>query len=312
MLRNSINFGREVNCSYVDHTVLAPRRIGEVHDRLSRASVSVANKAGMLLHTCLRVEVYSYDAEIAQSTHPLREHAIVVSANRAARRRLTEIAAGVRSELLGEQFVLKQVESAAASLPAEHELRSVVADVVSIARCVRREYGFAAESDYPDLVFSLLKQKCSLRQPATLLVVGSGMLAQGIAVRSAAQYDSVIMVTRSPNRLRKRLPKLTEVRVCGAAHARILMAGAVWDAVIATSNLDEAYRTELIGLVLDPACRQAVDLSCVPLLPDVTDRYEHMYGSQFHELIARQNESMAATAKRVREAIIGIYGGGHD
>ncbi|WP_331765116.1 hypothetical protein [Nocardia sp. NBC_01388] len=284
--------------------------ISSVHQQLAAVTDIQNTGGGLLLHTCQRVEVYR------AARPPVKELGLVpaVSARtvvgEAAARRLTEIAAGVRSELLGERFVLGQVEAAGRRLPATHPLKALVAESVSIARWLRVEHGFAAAVDYPGLAFSLLTTDPPTRRTPALLVVGGGALARAVAADAlAAGYRDTVMVTRSPKRLRKRLtPEIrARVSVCTPEHAGKQLAGSPWDAVVATTNLVEPYRLQVAALLDDRGCESAVDLSGLPVHEHTSDRYEHMYGQRFARAIARQNEVISDRAEQVRQAIADLY-----
>lgn len=297
-----------LQCSYVDDTVLEARLIGAVHNRLVQHGSEVCELEAFLLHTCQRIELYSMGSPAPTRGHPLAEHAALVSGGAAVRIRLAEIAAGVRSELLGEWFVLRQVENAGDRLPAGHKLKPVVAEAVRLARRLRRVHDFHAAMDYPELAFSLLGQTRGGGDVA-LLVVGSGMLARAVLAHSAvSRYGAVVAVTRSPQRLRKRLARGAGGSVCNASQAWQVLAGRQWDAVIASTNVVEPYRSQLAELVEHPACRSAMDLSCVPLFSTTTHRFEHMYGPRFRGLLAKQNTALAERAARVQQAIASVYG----
>ncbi|MGY1965541.1 hypothetical protein ACW9HH_14960 [Nocardia gipuzkoensis] len=227
-----------------------------------------------------------------------------ITGESAVRRRLAEIAAGLRSRIVGDGFVLSQVESAGQLLPEGHPCKPVVADSVALARRVRDELGFDAALDYPAAALTVLAERA---EPAgrTLLVVGGGMLGRAVAEQAgSAGYTHALIVTRTPSRLRKRLAGTTHpISLARVDGAREMLGTRRWDAVIATTALDERYRARIKTLIDSPECVGAVDLSGVPLRGRVTDRYQHMYGLHFTALIQRQNRYVARRADLVRRRI---------
>lgn len=294
-------------CAYVDSTVRDVRWVGSAYERLCGTGAASRIRDGFLLRTCERVEVYTaLGSTASRSAHPFSDVAVEVGGAVAVRRRLTEIAAGASSRLLGERFIAGQVERAGRRLPATHPLREFVADAVRLARRVRVDHSFAASADYPDLVGRLLRD-AGRAEPRSLVVVGSGVLARTVMRhRFVLGYRQVLPVTRSVKRLRKRVPG-SHLWVCSPGSVWDRLNGSGWDVVIATTNLVEPYRTRIGELVADRRCRVAVDVSCVPLLatpPD--DRYHNLYGSAFSALVAEQNFVVADKAERVRSAIASV------
>jgi glutamyl-tRNA reductase len=295
-------------CTYVDRTVRDLQWIGSAHERAAEQGLRVRN--GFVLRTCERVEVYSALGEAAsRSAHPLGDLAIGLAAPEAVRRRLSEIAAGVSSRLLGERFIVGQVERAGRSLPQAHPLGHVVAEAVRVARQVRDAHGFAAPADYPDLIEQGLGGATRERS-ASLVVVGSGVLTRAAMThRLARRYERILPVTRSVKRLRKRMSDIgAGLPVCSPVSVWEELDGSGWDVVIATTNLDEPYRAQLGELVADKRCRVAVDVSSVPLHPTpLDDRYHNLYGPLFSAVISEQNSIVEDVAERVRAAIAAAY-----
>lgn len=295
-------------CAYVDSTVRDVQWVGSAYDGLSGSGPTSPVRDGFLLRTCERVEVYTSSGSTAsQSAHPFSDVAVGVGGAAAVRRRLAEIATGASSRLLGERFIAGQVERAGRTMPATHPLRELVAEAVRMARRVRVDHNFAASADYPDLIERLLRD-AGRAKSRSLVVVGSGVLARTVMRhRLALGYRQVLPVTRSVKRLRKRVPG-SQLRICSPGSVWDQLDGSGWDAVIATTNMVEPYRTRIGELIADRRCRVAVDVSCVPLLAAPPDgHYHNLYGSAFSTLIADQNSVIAAKAERVRAAIKSIH-----
>ncbi|MBF6229289.1 hypothetical protein IU470_29890 [Nocardia abscessus] len=258
-----------------------------------------------LLSTGQRVELVSLEPIPARGRDPrMPEIAGRVVGENAVRRRLAEIAAGLSSLIVGEGFVLRQVESASQLLPEGHPCKPVVADSVALARRLRDETGLVAALDYPAAALTALAERA---EPAgrTLLVVGGGMLGQAVAEQAgSAGYTQALIVTRTPSRLRRSLAGTTHpISLSRADGAREMLGTRHWDAVIATTTHDEGYRARIKTLIDAPECVGAVDLSGVPLRAQLTDRYQHMYGPRFTSLVHKQNRYVARRADLVRRRI---------
>jgi len=302
-----------VRCTYIDTSVWEPRAIGQVHERLASASWPM-DAAAMRLHTCQRIEAYR--CNVRGESSPAHDvlgigAEVAIGDPLLASRRLAEIAAGVRSELLGEGFVLRQVERAADLLPTDHPIRPVARDAVAVARWVRARHGLVAPVSYPELALRLLKRHQDGGPERGLLIVGGGMLAQAVADRAEnIGYPQVLLVTRSPKKLRGlRLPANSQP--CTVGQADLALGAGTWDVVIATTNTGGPYRSKIQGLVTDARCRFVVDLSAVPVLrwPYPPDCYVNLYDPRFAFLVADHNASMVEAADRARTDIADVYGG---
>jgi glutamyl-tRNA reductase len=296
-------------CTYVDSTVRDVLWIGSAYERLAGAGQDVRVRDGFVLRTCERVEVYSALGASSRSAHPFGDVAALLEEPVVVRRRLAEIAAGASSRLLGERFIVGQVERAGLVLSMAHPLCEFVAEAVRLARRVRREHGFVALVDYPDLIERLLRG-AGQATPRSLVVVGSGVLARSVMMhRFARRYQRVLPVTRSVKRLRKRLRNAgADLRVCSPEGVWGELDGSGWDVVVATTNLVEPFRSQITDLITDRRCRVVVDVSSGPLLTEPLDgRYHNLYGSMFSTLLAEQNSVMADRAERVKAAIASYY-----
>lgn len=290
----------QMRCAFVDTSIWPAQAIGADHERLARELAS--DITGFVLHTCQRVEVYTLD-QPPVLPGPSGE---VIGRNAVARR-LTEIAAGVRSQVLGERFVLQQVALAGAAA-GETPFTGVVGDAVKLATELRRRHNLDAALDYPAAAIRLLTDR-QPRRPEWLVVVGGGMLARAIAAHGRATHRYVMVVTRSPKRARRRLgPAASSISVCSPAGAYALLGSTRWDMVIATTNLDARYRLQIGALIDDDGCTGAVDLSSAPLRRECTEGYQHMYGPRFASLVDEQNAVVADRVELVRRAIAEIYG----
>lgn len=298
---------------YVDTATAEGRTIGVLHEALSRHPAPVPEGC-FLLHTCQRIEVYGAPPVPGVVDLPVGTNWTSTTSETHARRRLVEIAVGLRSELLGERFIHHQVRTACSRLDATHPLRPVVTDALATADRLRRDHGFTAHADYPELALRVLSGTSPPAVRTRLVIVGSGMLAKAVSTSAVgAGYELPVMVTRSPKRLRRRrLIGDAPVLATTVRGAPEVIGPADWVAVVATTNLSGEHRDRVQALIEDRRCRGAVDLSCVPVLPDAPEdgRYLSMYGARFRGLVTEQNARLAETAARVTAAIAARSGAG--
>lgn len=299
----AVREARVLWCSYFDSSVADLQEIGAHREWLSTGITPSDHE--FVLSTGQRVELVSLEAIPAGGRDPrMPETAGRVTGESAVRQRLAEIAVGLRSRIVGEGFVLRQVDSACQRLPERHPCKPVVEDSVTLARRLREELGFAAALDYPAAALTALAERS---EPAgrTLLVVGGGMLGRAVAEQAGtAGYAQALIVTRTPSKARKKLERTTcPVSLSAVDGARERLGTRGWDAVIATSAVDGGYRARIKTLIDAPDCVGAMDLSGVPLRSQATDRYQHMYGPRFTALVHKQNRYVARRADLVRRRI---------
>lgn len=303
-----------LQCAYIDRTVSDLHAIAELHEQLS-ADPPARDGHSLVLHTCERAEAYSTGPPPHDFVHRARRHLqaspTLLTDRRESLRRLTEIAAGVRSRLLGERFVYEQVRQAVLGQANDHPIRDDGLTALRIARAARTKHGFDAEFDYPELARSLLRTPGPT--PSGLVVVGGGMLAQAMATQQwLLGYEQLAIMTRSPKKFRRRLPeRFVGAAVIAPRHASALTMYS-WDVIVATVNITGTYRATVESLVRDERCRLAVDLSSVPLYDgDAPAHYAGLYGAQVSDLIERHNlrrtKTAAAVRMYVREALDGAH-----
>lgn len=293
-------------CRYLDRTVVDERMIGAFHEELSQAPSDLAPES-LLLHTCERIEMYGPDPQLPSTSSPLLLASRRTDGAERAFARLTEIAAGVRSKLLAERFIFAQVLNARRRLGDGHRLSSFVDEALALALRLRRDHSFSASADYPTLAMRMVAAMAPTGSARGLVIVGSGMMARAVASHPSVPEEwPVLMVTRSPKRVRRRrrgdgrLPE-NAVTITSAATA---LARFDWAAVVATTNLVGSYRERVLDLLTSPRCQAAVDLSCVPVIErTMGETWESMYDERFRNLVTQQNAGCAHVADRIRADI---------
>jgi len=201
--------------------------------------------------------------------------------------------------------VWHQVDAAAAVLPRRSVLVPAAREALDLARRLRAAHRLAAPLDYPQAALLLLEQQ----EPVVdgLIIVGGGMLARSVATLAAHRYREVLMVTRSPRRLRRRLDGGQTPEICRVHDAGSRLGAGAWHVVVATTQLANTYRAAVLDLVADERCRGVVDLCASPLQATGSPRYTHMYHQEFLQLIAKHNATVADRADAVRRDIAEYY-----
>lgn len=296
----SINQG-SLSCAYIDASVLPMSQLAQLYHKLSLETTWHPPESFCLV-TCQRVEVYSMGPPLDLSG--LRDMVHLLDSV-AVRQRLSEVAAGVRSHLLGERFILEQVERSARSLPVDHPITPLVVEAIEVAKQARQTHSFIAVADYPELVSRLLPQDGGLT-----LVVGGGMLAQAVAARLANDMTDLVMVTRSLKKLRRSLAILDlRVNTINYFNLAAVLDGRQYTVVIATDQVTDELQSRLSQLVSTPACKGAVDLCSVPICPpgEQPTGYITMYDPEFAALVAEINEGLRDRVDLVRSDIASYY-----
>jgi glutamyl-tRNA reductase len=284
-------------CSYIDATTHPLSELGHEFQQ----SVSMPDSgslAEVILRTCHRLERYwaPQDGFGFESTSP---HGPVITGHGPVSARLAQIAAGTRSLIIGERFVFQQVEAAFLNLPPDHLLLNAAAEALATAAEARRLFQLHADLDYSGLARMMLDGATS-PTPSAVVVVGGGMLARAIAEELAASR-AVVMVTRSPKRLRRHLAdsgvRAAVSRVSGLEPELV---GRTYDVVLATSGLEGDYRQRIVEISEAGRCRTVIDL-CSAQTMDDRSAYLHLHHPTVLAAIEESNrgaDERAVAARR--------------
>ncbi len=290
-------------CAYIDHESCTMAELGRAHSSWHATGID-ANSA-LVLSTCQRFEIYDAIPHPALPDMPLSSRARIVNDAPLIHQRLAEIAAGVRSQILGERFVWHQVKAAAEGLDRPSPEARAVDEALDLARRLRKFYGLDAPVDYPEVTLRLLDRHADRAE--LLVVVGGGFLARAVAEAGQDRYRRVLMVTRSPKRLRSRLRPAARAEACRIADLELSCRDTPAHVVLATTNITAEYRLELLSAITDPRCLGTIDLCAHPIRTEPERRYICMYDEVFLDLIAGNNDRVTAAAAAVRSGIAAYY-----
>lgn len=295
-------------CSYIDPTTHPLDELGKEYAKQTSISPS-GTSAEAVLRTCHRFERY-WAAHGDFALANVSPHGPVVSGHGPVSARLAQIAAGVRSLIVGERFVYGQVRAAFFYLPADHLLLNAATDALATAVEARRRFQLQARLDYSGLARMLLDGEPS-PTPGTVVVVGGGMLARSIADELTASR-SVVMVTRSPKRLRRRLADSgIQAGVSRASTIETEVAGRRYDLVLATSGLEGDYRERIVDVSESQQCRSVIDL-CATRTMSARPAYLHLHHPNVLAVIEDANRDVYERAVAARSWIDHRLGGSHD
>ncbi|MGN2642345.1 hypothetical protein ACTD5D_40480 [Nocardia takedensis] len=259
----------------------------------------------VVLATRQRIEVYSVGPlPCAESSGP-PARASVLTSTEDSLRRMTAIAAGLQSQIVGDPLVIDQLARAGLRLRDTNPLKPVVAEVVALARRLRADHGLNTVRGYPSLAMDLLDTGTG-PSGRGLVVLGAGALGREVARAGFdAGYERVLLMTRNPHRahktLRRTSPYVGAITVRDPRHPDTI-GPARYDAVVAT-DFDHAYEPTITSLVHSPGCAGVVDLSALPLHRRCGPGYEHTDGPRMTTMIAAHNTRLARRAADCSAAV---------
>ncbi len=149
-------------------------------EALARKLRSPSQPPQLVLNTCQRLEVFGRTRPEAQDNE-----AEDTALRREALLRLTRIAAGLESRILGELEIMGQVREAYKCFSEHHaksdpSLNRLFQDSIALARKARRESGI--DQNLTGLAALAARRVMdSVPEDATVCIVGSGSLAKGVA-----------------------------------------------------------------------------------------------------------------------------------
>lgn len=260
-----------ISCSHEFNSVdrvgrvrLSPERIEAVLDALWSAQI-----CAVVLSTCHRTEVYWWgDAELDAwfardvfGDSDLRYQRFDADL---AVRHLFAVAAGLRSLRFGEPEILGQVRRAWQLARSTHALPSpfdrIFRHAIESARYIRQAFGATTEPSLGTLVQAELAAYAVDMAPrqATLLVVGSGMLARSVltAVREADANGMHVAVTSRTDMRARAVAEEFQTAMLPWAHRDAAMAEA--DAVVFAVQVTQPLVREALHMPASPRARPAL------------------------------------------------------
>jgi len=273
-------------------------------------AVELRARGLLLITTCLRTEVYGECAALTELSRGAlwdREPKLIKNSF-GVTQRLAEIASGIHSQIVGEDYIAQQLDRALEEFDQHSPVYQLARFAIDIGVAAKERYGLRAELSYDRIVRRLLSDLLGTESAATdLYVVGAGMLGRQL-LRSgiAKDFRRFAMVTRNPKTLRRRLR--SEGIECSFVKRPGEVAGGRQNAsavVIATSEVTSDYACKLSDMVQTLQPRVIIDLSSVPvpLSSKVHAKAIDMYGPAFASLVSENNAAVASKIPDVQQAI---------
>lgn len=297
---------KSLHCYHVDHSFYSAKEIGKLYSTLSQKFSRNDLGDSIVLATCQRIEAYT-----TRDTNPLGALQLPfkhISGRRELKHRLTSIACGVESQILGERNVHYQVINAFRDENDANMLKMICAEAIADAEAIRKEHGFYADMNYEDISLAILQDSLASADAHAvgLVVVGSGMLARNFLDKGALPvYDHIIFLTRSPKNLKKKLDEQQKMSVmrCSDFLARH---NGPYHCIIATNGLDkDNYADALRPILVSSQCTAVFDLSAAPLFQrDLQSTfYVDTYSSLYFKYVNRHNRTKLTEAMRIKDKI---------
>ncbi|ESW68128.1 hypothetical protein NKK52_30230 [Mesorhizobium sp. C277A] len=297
---------------YVDHKMTSPFAMAQHSAKVKALAKDISSRGVLLVATCLRVEVYGSATsliDIDRTVFPTFNYKqIEGTAN--ITQRLAEIACGVHSQILGENYIGDQLAKAVDLLDPNLPISQIGRLAIDIGRASRERQGFIASFNYDQIVRDIIADRFQNGElPDRLYMIGAGMLGREL-IRSGLgeRFRSTVVVTRNPKNLRRRLRPWTDIEVSLIRPAEM---GAVREprsiVVIATADVNDEYEAILRHALLRLEPCAIVDLSSIPLLSGEVAKsldYVTMYDEEFLRFVAKNNRRIAPKLSILRSDIV--------
>ncbi|MFO0826146.1 MAG: hypothetical protein U0792_24020 [Gemmataceae bacterium] len=253
-------------CHYLDHESVEDEQL------LNALAAEARRTAGIpRLVTCHRIERYSDEnppgllgEQWSGSRTPLTPQTVV--GDEAVLSRLVGIAAGLRSQIIGESAIERQVAAFVDLLSNTDPIKPFGRIALELARQLRQRFGLQAPSHG-----LLALRDFRRRSPCDcLMAVGAGMVGQEVVEQyRSLGYGRLLVISRDPKRARRRLGSGFD-RSMVRSLARVLEdpPRTDFDLIVATSDVPESYRLQAQELARSAHCRGIVDVSAEPIVTD--------------------------------------------
>ncbi|MER9420757.1 hypothetical protein NKI95_33775 [Mesorhizobium sp. M0306] len=286
---------------YVDHQMTSPFAMAQHSAKIKPIANDLARSGVLLVTTCLRVEAYGQEPALRNIDRTIFSDFLSVRIEGAAAitQRLAEIASGVHSQILGENYISDQLANAIARLDPNLPIFQIVRLAIDIGRGSRERQRFIASFNYDQIVRDIIADRFPNGElPDRLYMIGAGMLGREL-IRSGVgeRFRSTVIVTRNPKNLRKRLRAWTDIDVALMRPAEIGHAREPRSiVVIATADVNDEYQAILQNALQQLEPRTIVDLSSIPVLSKTAVgklNYVTMYDEEFLRFIDKNNTKLA-------------------
>ncbi|TIU29522.1 MAG: hypothetical protein E5W34_00495, partial [Mesorhizobium sp.] len=255
---------------YVDHQMTSPFAMAQHSAKIKPIANDLARSGVLLVTTCLRVEVYGEEPALRNidSTVFTGFSFESIEGTDAIAQRLAEIASGAHSQILGENYISDQLAKAIELLDPNLPIFQIARLAIDVGRASRERQRFTAPFNYDQIVRDIIADRFQNAElPDRLYMIGAGMLGRELRSGVGERFRSMVIVTRNPKNLRRRLRPWTDIDVALMRPAEIGHAREPRSiVVIATADVNDEYQTILQDALLRLEPRTIVDLSSIPVL----------------------------------------------
>jgi glutamyl-tRNA reductase len=268
------------------------------HDVLAHESERLRKEGHPdLLITCHRVEKYGESVEGL----PLLDKSlkgVEVSGTRAVFERLANIAAGTKSQIIGEWPIFEQVRTYLAEPDQSGKVSDLGQEALKAAHTARREVNFYSP-DHATIALNSIRQDAKAK---LLLVFGAGMVGMNLArTHSALGFDEMVLVTRNKKKARKTLKGVSGCKVLSLEEISKVDLHGKCNVVVASTNLS-SHGESISSLVADLNCGSVIDVCGESLFSDA-DGHITLEGSAMMDLIRQHNLKMEERRHTVESRI---------
>jgi len=250
-----------------------------------------------LLITCHRVEKYGESIDVL----PLQDKNLrgtEVSGTRAVFERLANIAAGTKSQIIGEWPIFEQVRGYFAEPAQSGRVSDLGQEALKAAQTARSGVDFYSP-DHATIALNSIRQDAKAK---LLLVFGAGMVGINLArTHSALGFEEMVLVTRNKKKARRSLKDLSGCKVLSLEEVHQLGLRRKCNVVVASTNLS-SYSESISSLVSELNCESVIDVCGESLFSDA-DGHITLEGPAMMDLIRQYNLKMEEKKHTVESRI---------
>ena len=206
--------GIDYNAASLQTREAACKRRKDIYDFLKVRQPKTA-----ILYTCNRVEIYGtaenafgllgFLKELRKEFFDLFERAYVKQTSKGAVYHALALACGLKSQLIGERQIFRQLNSWLDQENFPEQLKRVWIEVLVEAENIRKESAlYKKEANIAELVAKDLIKRLGLKKRLKLVVVGTGKIAQLFAKVSLAKVE-LYFASRKKHQRARQLAKLS-------------------------------------------------------------------------------------------------------
>jgi glutamyl-tRNA reductase len=166
---------KNVVCYFVDYKVFSKRSVYEISKDFKINNL--INKNILIIHTCLRLEIYSFTGNLSFSNSNL----FAEIKNKLAIRRLITLMCGMQSEIFGEKEILGQIEKSIVDSALEGFLKKDsfwhLLDLVKFAKFLRNKFKINCNENYSSVGINILN-KLIKKENECISIIGDGYMSE--------------------------------------------------------------------------------------------------------------------------------------